>query len=466
VSQKTGESVLYWVVFAAGLLWTVCLLVRSDGVAVDDEVGHVLISMWAWKFPSGMLDIWGRPGNTVFYMVGALWGMKGARCCAVLASCLTVLVTTRVARKLGLKRLYLVPAFLWFQPWFNDVAYTAVTEVPFALLLMLGVYLWLEGKVCWASILIGLLPLVRYEGIALVGAWCLYLLLSKQFRGVFFAACPILVYNLAFLLCWGCLPFSIYLNPVPTTEYGSAGWTHYLPAIREGVGLPVLVLSLFSVAAMVKLKRKASAFALHALYLTLHVILYRFGLFAGGGLPIYLVPVAPAFCLAASLGAQCALDSLKGLFERLRLGEGALRICRFACITGCIVYVLLVGVRTEPRRLGSRGLACKRAAEWIVSNRLSINRVVSSHVWFYYFYGLSWTPEKGFAPPALDDLGSGAMVVWDNKYSERAGHTFEKLSGTGGGWRRLKTFGCRTVVLFQNENGSAAAFVGRGGAGR
>src|SRR5882762_6399528 len=119
--------------FIAGLLWISYLFLNSPGVPVHDEVTHFFMSRDAWHTPELMLDLWGRPINTISYMPFAIFGLKYARLASIIFASLTVLLTIRLAKHLDVDYAFLVPTFLWFQPWFSDLSYACITEVPLSL---------------------------------------------------------------------------------------------------------------------------------------------------------------------------------------------------------------------------------------------------------------------------------------------------------------------------------------------
>src|SRR5262249_48250898 len=145
------DALLYALIFLGGFLWTVYLAAHSTGVPLDDEVTHYLTARMVWQNPVWLLNQLGRPLNVTLFAIPALFGMVGRRWFALLMSCATVWIATRVARRLGVKRLWLLPLLLWFQPWFNDLAFTSLTEIPFMLFLILGIDLWQQEKESAAS---------------------------------------------------------------------------------------------------------------------------------------------------------------------------------------------------------------------------------------------------------------------------------------------------------------------------
>lgn len=434
-------AALYITIFVLGLAWTVSLWLRSPGVPVQDEIGHVLLSRWAWQQPELILDLWGRSVNTLVYMLPALGSLPGARLASVGMACATVLLATGVAGRLGLRRLFLVPALLWFQPWFNDLAYTAITEVPFMLCLVLACWLWLHERLGWAALCFGLLPLIRHEGIALTGLWCGYLLLRRDWRGIGVALLPLALYNLLYFPVYGAWPFTIYLQPRPTTLYGSGGWLHFAEPLVRGVGLPVFGLALLGSALLLR-RRRALVLAGFAVYLLVQTIIYRFGLYASGGYELFLLPLAPGFAIAASV----ALD---WLVDQLRLSQRRTVLLGNVLLAAVLGWVVVTGTRSRPRPLDFEGVALQQAADWLQQHAIDPSRVVATHVWLYYFADLP--PAQWLTVSAPGDLPVGTIVVWDSHYGDRAGLRMAELSDPAQGWRELQRFG-EVAVIFEKTN--------------
>lgn len=439
----------YWAIFGLGLAWMVGLWLRSPGVPVQDELGHVLIARNAWRSPALVLDLWGRAVNTLLYLLPALGGLSGARLASVLLACSTVLLTTAIAARLGLGRLWLIPALLWFQPWFGDLAYTAITEVPFAWLLALGCWLWLRERPRWAALCFGLLPLVRHEGVALTALCCGYLLLRRDWRAILAALAPMLLYNVLYAAVLGGWPVTIYFQPRPTTLYGSGSWLHFVWPLIDGLGWPIAALVLPGCLLLLRQRGGREVLACYGLYFGLQTVIYRFGLYASGGYAIFLLPLAPGCALAAAL----ALEWLLARIERAvspALPRGELLSASLLMIV--LALVGNVALRTPPRPLDFEGVALQEAARWLAAAQLSPPRIVTTHVWFYYFADLpleqgSWPP----TPPTLASLPPGALVVWDAHYSERWGLAYAELSDPTRGWRTLQRFGDDFAVIFQKQ---------------
>jgi len=69
------------------------LLFASDGTALQDEIGHYIISRDAIANPELILDLWGRTLHTILYILPAQFGLDGARLASVGLAALTVIVS-------------------------------------------------------------------------------------------------------------------------------------------------------------------------------------------------------------------------------------------------------------------------------------------------------------------------------------------------------------------------------------
>ena len=242
---QSTQRVLYWLIFLAGLAWLVVLGANSPGTPVQDEIGHFLLAKSAWQYPVLILNLWGRSANTMFYMLPALGGLGAARLFSIGIATVIVWLATQLARQVNVQSLFLIPLLLWFQPWYADLSYAVITEIPFSFLLIAGIYFAAKNRLLFASVLFGLLPLVRHEGIVLTGLWLLFLVYKRRvWLGFILASTPILLFNLIYYSIFQHWPFEIYLSPTPTDWYGAGGWLHFIDPLVSDVGVPILVLSI------------------------------------------------------------------------------------------------------------------------------------------------------------------------------------------------------------------------------
>lgn len=441
--RRWSNRSLWWVVQIAGGLLATYLWIVSDGAILHDEIGHFLISRNSWRYPELILDVWGRVGTTLTYMVPALGGWELARAASFGIALLTAAVATRVAREIGVRSLYLVPLFLWAQPWFSEASFTVVTEVPFSLLLVWGAYTAMRGRHLTASMAFGILPLVRHEGLLITLLWSVGTVATRRWGAGLVAWLPFVGYNLVHYAAIGSWPFEVMLEPSPSTFYGSGGWFHFVPRVVVNAGLPVAILALLGARRLLAL-RPAFVWA-YVTYLGTHVVLYRFGLFASAGYSIFLLPLAPALAVAATLG----IEEIRAMLDRFGILQHRWRQVLTAIVLVAIVNAALT---VTPHSLGDEGVAVQDAATWLRDSGTEHDQVWSSHVWFYHFADLNWTPQRMWSTPIdLEAAPSGTLLVWDSRYAPRMGAPYEALESSSDDWETLWASENQAAVVFRRR---------------
>lgn len=449
LKEKYNLSLLFYcLIFILGFIWTSYIAVTSTGVPVHDEVAHFLISRHAWEHPEYLLSLWGRPIRNITYWIPAIWGLNAARLFSVIITGFAILIATQVGRLFKIDRLYLIPLFVWFQPWVSALSFAVLPQIPFNFLLVSGAYLTLRERYRSASLIFGLLPLTRHEGIAILGVWMLYLLIKRRWQALYAAILPLVAFNIIYFLVENEFAFNIYLDLTPTNRYGSGDWLHYIRPLLDEVGLVILTFSVISIVPILKSRHIRLFFMPYVTYLATHTIIYRYGLFASGGYSLFLLPLAPAFALAAVMGLEYSLSLLKKTLNTHT------SVSRMNQITNCTIIVitaivLYTGFQTRPLPLDHEGESIQQAVNWLDSNNIDRDGVIATHIWFNYFY--DFLEQRENLP--TNELPPGTIIVWDIHYSERNGFVYDQLVNSNGCWSKLESFGeGETVVLFMKSN--------------
>ena len=453
-TKLNREIYICSVFFIAGLLSSIYFFANSPGVTIHDEIGHFLIAQNAWNYPELLLDPWGRFLNTLIFFVPSYWGLTAARIMALTLSALSVFLTLRIAQNAGVQSWFLIPLFLWFQPWFLDSAFEVLTEIPFTLFLVLGIFLWQRNHFALCALAFGALPLLRHEGIALTGILFLFMAVQKKWRIALIAILPLAFYNTLFFIVLKQWPFSIYLHSTPTEFYGEGAWWHYLPRVVYYAGLPVCLLSLVGLKTLWKNKENFIYFIAFITYFLIHVIIFHFGLYASGGYSIFLLPLAPALAIAASVG----FDSLNQIFTERYAKKHYRKKFRFlekqfVTVLATLIIAINGFMFARPHPLGEEAITMRDAAAWIQKNVPNAQKVISSHVYFFYFYNEQpWQPHESWdSPPPPDKLASGSMVLWDRHYASQRGINLDVLKKNPTEWELLKSFNNDTALLFRRR---------------
>ena len=434
--------------FLAGLGWAAVMLWRSPGAPTHDEIAHYLIARHAWTDPLFILNVWGRVGYTLVFMPAAAVSWPASRVFALGLSCLTVLLAMRLARQLGVRFHWSVPLFCWFQPWFANLSFAALTEVPFSLLGVVGASLALDGRMVLAGLAFGLLPLVRHEGLLMVGLFAILCAARRQWPAVIAGGVPLAAYNVLSHLVRGNWPFEVYLHPKRPDIFdtGTGGWLHYFGPLLGEIGLPVAVLAVLGIAAMHRSNARLLVFAGYGAYLAMHVAVYHFSLFNSGGRIRFLFPLAPIIAIAAALGLEVALRALGGQTPP----RPPRRALAGLLLAGTAVAVMGVGLAARPHRVDREQRLTREAADWLHQEGLDRQQVVSTHAWLHYYLALPAEPGAS-RPPRLDMLGVGTVVIWDKHYSESWGLPRNRLEEPGGNWELVRVFGKDAVLVFQKR---------------
>lgn len=458
------DTVLLALVVILGTSALLLRIVTSPGVALDDEITHALISLNAWTYPEALLHSWGRVGNTIAYMLPALLGgFDGRRVGAVIMTVAAVLIAVDIARRLGVRRLWSVALAGLFQSWILLVGYQGLTQMPFALALIAGVWCALTERRAAAALCFGLLAVIRHEGIALTGAAALFIALDCLRRrdgrgliaGLALSALPLAAYNVAYYAVVGVWPSGNLLNLVPTTEYGAGGWLHFVPPLAAGVGLPVGLLALIGLIPAARLPRRALLIVLlpYVFYFVLHTVIYRFGLYASGGYGVFLLPMAPAVAILAGLGADALLKRLRP--ERLALLVGG----------AIAAFVISYGLLTPTFTVEPVHIALRDAAEWVRVERPDIPRdsLAAAHIAFWRYYDPTFDSPWGDWGYRYADLPDAALLVWDARYSAGHGGDWTILTDPASGWRRVAAFNTDLDILTPPYDGIVIFERGGGG---
>jgi hypothetical protein len=448
-SGQNLQALMYAFFLLGGLFWIIRLFLQSDGVINQDEIGHLLIAKNAWYHPSFLLDEWGRFAYTLLYFIPSLFGLTGARIFSIILSFLTIILTTRVARFFGIKYYFLIPLFMWFQPFFGAYAISTMTEIPLSFVLILTVLLTLKNRHGAAAILVGILPLIRHEAVLLTGLWSLYYIYLKKIKYISLAFAPLMFYILLYFLVHQEFVYKIFFEPKPTTYYGTGTWTHYFTKLPDYVGFTLLFLTVVGLFEVPRYGRNAAIFLSgYLLYYLAHIVIWRFALYSSGGYYDVLVPVAPAFAVLAALG----MKRIMLMVDKMVASQVVIRTAKTLIHLIILPLVIVHGVTmAAPYAADNEQILMQQVARHIENSRMPVKRVVSTHVWFYYyyFYKRPWTSDNDWiSPPPPKDMEPGTIVVWDSHFSERFGLSLDELQKPGNNFEKIMADRAGKVLVF------------------
>ena len=163
-------------VFAVLLVWAAIWPYTGEG----DSTLHFATARDANVHIWGMLHAWGRPVHKLFIILPSRFGIFPARVVQALITIALMWQTMRLAQELGFKKPWLAGLMLIWQPTVFCLASDTMTEIPFALGMVIAIRLWRARRLALSCLLVGFLPMVRPEGFFLGPLWGLMLLLPPS----------------------------------------------------------------------------------------------------------------------------------------------------------------------------------------------------------------------------------------------------------------------------------------------
>ena len=368
----------------------------------------------------------------------------------------------RIACLLSLKYWWLLPLFMYSQPWFSDFAY-ATTVVPLSLLFSLSAYLMITKRWTIAAICIGILPLVRTECAIITILWSSYAFFRVCSRTAITAFIPpLLYYCLAGLFLYKSTTWGLSIFTGGNVDlYGKGTWYHFFPGLLASIGWPVLILSFIDLSYLFRSKAVTYVVLPTIVYVIIHVVIYHFGLFSSGGYTYFLMPLSFITGLLAIYGLEIIYTKLNnsiklGIFTKSLL----ILVTALFFLKACLLirplpdnpegmatkqgfFAYLIYVICRPRPADEEAVASQKAAEWINGHYTTSPNIIATHVWVYYFMSLPLPQDAHWpnvTPQNAKMIQAGSLFVWDKHYSERQGWKLDILDNPQNGWELKKDF--------------------------
>jgi len=445
------QRLFFWATLAAGLGWCAVVMFTSPGWSLDDELAHYLRSRSVWENPALIFDTWTRIGRNLFHVLPAHFGLTAARLWTLAFAGLAVILTAKLATQLGSRRAWLVPLLLCFQPWFVELSWGVLTQLPFLLFLVAGIWALTRQRLCLSGLCFGFLPLIRHEGIALTALWIALVAGRAIFHrpawrrtttALAFSAPPMVAYNLAAWACLGAFPLRLFFAAKPTEIYGHGAPWHFIPISILPAGIFTVALTAVGLPTVCRQWKTTWPLVFYPAYFALHSFIYWRGLFASGGYYQFLMPMAPGLAITALFGVDAILDR-----QRRRLAT--------VLLVGAVLQGLLL---LHLWRDGHPHFAVPReplvpaldaALAWQKSERPHAPAVVCHHIYAAYREDWIETPARRAreATPS-SDLPVGAVILWEEKYADLTGLPLAVLRADPA-WAERAQFGNGAARVFE-----------------
>lgn len=289
-----------------------------------DSIVHYLYSHHSFTYPQFFFHHWAKPVFVLLTSPFTQFGFKGIVVFNSLCAVLTALFTFYTTRNLKIKNAYLVFVFIFSAPLYFKLIFSGLTEYLFGLFLILGIYFYTKAKPITALILISFLPLVRSEGLLILGIFGLLLLLKKKIRLIPFLATGQVLYAFAgafyyhdVLWVFNKIPYANLGSP-----YGKGELLDFVHRLNYVIEKPIYLLLVIGSAAVLfsLVKSKLKTLIDEKVILILgsfvvvfvaHSIFWWLGIFNSMGLPRVLNGIMPVIAILALIGVETISSPIK-----------------------------------------------------------------------------------------------------------------------------------------------------------
>lgn len=407
--------------------WIVGAAARSRGYYWEDDYQHLLISRSVVADPRRLLDVWGRPAETLTYLPGALLGEGFVRATSLGLFAVTAVALWRTARNLGMTFPVAAAFFLLAQPLASQLGFSALPQTVFSAILAVALWLRSEHRDELAAIVASLLPLARLEGMVVLAVWAVCMLLEGKRRPVPLLTIGVLLWAIIGAITSGDAIWLVHANPYGLlgSRYPAAGPFYVVLAAAVAFG-PVLVVLLFRPLVHRPIPDRLLPGLVVGL-LGFYIVAWTLPAFQSLGTPIYLVTASGSVALLAA----GALDAnwRRPLGDR---GAPSGRGQNHLLAISALVLLVLAGIwLISPLPLQGEPLLA-----WEITQASGSSRPVSIDTEpAFAFYARAPDPLTGAElRRAVSSAPLGAMVLWDSAFG---GTAVSEAAMEGLGYRQL-----------------------------
>ncbi len=336
--RDSAPSLLIYSAFICGL-WMWLFPVSGDG----DAVMHFENFREGQTHTKSILHPWARPLYAALNLPVSYFGMMASRLFHLGLAMLMAWQTYLYAKDLKLKYAPLAISFALLQPYAMLLSGDTMTEIPYALLVIVALRLWHFKKYVWVSILVGLSPLIRPEGFflgLLLGILFLTyrptgLNLVRRWLTASLASCGILLWLLAGYI-WVDGNWFYVIDSWPwggDLNYGSGSIFDYPLMLPFILGLPLFILWVMGTFSSPLEKKMIPNQVMWWMVFLVHTILWAGGMMGSAGLLRIIACVTPFAAITCVKGWAVLLRRLELKQSRMLINSRRNTII-FLLITG------------------------------------------------------------------------------------------------------------------------------------
>ncbi len=417
----------------------------SHGFLEADGCVHFLFARFAFQEPYYFVNVWGRPFVTAIYALPASIGASEtgralARLTSLAMALVIALVTYRIARRQGYRYPQLAFLFVLAQPLLFLHSFSTLTEVPFAMLLVLAFAAYQRRWFLAMTLLIALTPLARPEGFGFLLLAATALVFHRRYAWLLLLPLPLFLWNYAGWVMygragawWGWLmenwPYAeqslyergsifhfvmrlpVIVSPLIFPALGIGVWRSFADAGDEETGQRTTIVKYVRKSLFSEHLRRCDFLiaAIPLLILAVHSVLYWMGKMASNGEMRYLLVVSPFWALLAARGWVWVWERMNWKHPMAWAGAAALA-----------PLIVQAAYPIVPLKMTGDWRAAKVVADWYQATPLrnEYPNLSASHPAIWYFLDRSPNGE-GTLPwgrDLIDRAPDGTMILWDRVY--------------------------------------------------
>jgi hypothetical protein len=414
----------------------------SQGFLEADGCTHYLYARYALTEPHYLVNVWGRPLCTALYAIPALIaGRFGVRTMSLLLAIGCALVARSIASAVEDRRPALAAIFTLAQPLVFLHSFSALTELPFALLLGAAFLVYVQRRFLLMTLLISFGPLARPEGFGFLILAALALAAHRRLRWLPLLAIPLMVWDIAGWRIFGEPIYPEFSQKLPhflqwidwlpqnwpyaeKSAYLPGSALHFImlmPAVASPLIFPALCIGLWRSFVHVRPsgrfglqthQQRCRLFtaAIPSLILLVHSFLYFTGRMASSGELRYMLVVAPFWGILSARGWMW-------IFDRYRW-----RWVMPAAACAALTPILLNRYyQVIPLTYSQDWVEARNIADWLARTPLRHDypKILAAHPGIFYFLGVSQTDHRSaceWTRKTVDAAPAGTILVWDSVY--------------------------------------------------
>jgi hypothetical protein len=446
------EIILSLIIFVILILITLIAETTGDS---GDSITHYLYSHYSFKYPEFFLHHWAKPIFVLCSSPFAQFGFKGIIVFNCTCASLSALFTFYTARNLKIKNPWLVFIIIFFTPLYFKLIFSGLTEYLFGLFLIIGIYLITKLKHIPALIIISFLPLVRSEGLLIIGLFGLYYLFNEQFRKLPYLLVGQLVYTVVGAFYFNDILWVI--NKIPYANigspYGHGSLFDFIHRLNYVIEKPVyILLSIGSISLLYSAFRSGLRenndikiiFVLGS-FLSLfvaHSLFWWLGIFNSMGLPRVLIAVVPLIGILSLIGVQAITDKIQNL------------TIKYSLLAGIVLLVCYYPFSSRPE-----GVVFNDQMLIVEGNRLiddevapyikkefpdySTSKLYFSHPYLSLALKVDYFDQnyhKEIQDLLTDNISDDEIIIWDDWYSTTVGEVSLEFLTNDNRFELLQTF--------------------------